>query len=56
MEQIKVLLRGLSVKHTFLVITYFCSSYIKEEEINDLEKLLYVCYLVVHLREVIIHK
>ena len=39
----------------FFAITYFCSSYITEEEINDLEKLLFLCYLVVLLREVIIH-
>ena len=36
----------------FLAITYFCSSYITEEEVNDLEKLLYLCYLVVLSREV----
>ena len=39
----------------FLAITYLCSSYITEEEINDLEKLLYLRYLVVLLREVAIH-
>ena len=33
----------------FLAMTYFCSSYITEEEINDIEKLLYLCYLVVLL-------
>ena len=36
-------------------ITDFCGSCIAEEEINDLEKLLYLCYLVVLLREVTIH-
>ena len=51
----KSLFRGLSRKYIFLAITYFCSSYITEEEINDLEKLLYLCYLVVLLREVAIH-
>ena len=30
-------------------VTYFCSSYITEGEINDLEKLLYLCYLVVSI-------
>ena len=39
----------------FLAITYFCSSYITEVEINGLEKLLYLCYLVVLLREGAIH-
>ena len=39
----------------FLAITDFYSSYITEEEINDLEKLFYQCYLVVLLREVTIH-
>ena len=47
--------RGLSVKYILLGITYLCNSYITEEEINDLEKLLYLCYLVVLLREVTIH-
>ena len=47
--------RGLSVKYIFLAITYFCNSYITEEELNDLEKLLDLCYLVVLLREVTIH-
>ena len=51
----KFFLGGLSVKYIFLAITYFCSSYITEEEINDLEKLLYLCNLAVLLREVTIH-
>ena len=55
-EYVKVLFRGLSVKYIFLAITYFCSSYITEEEINDLEKLFYLYYLVmILLREVAIH-
>ena len=37
-----------------LVITYFCSSYITEEEINDLKRLC-LCCIVVFLREVTIH-
>ena len=43
------------MKYIFLATTDFCSSYITEEEINDLEKLLYLCYLAVLLREVTIH-
>ena len=43
------------MKYILLGITYLCNSYITEEEINDLEKLLYLCYLVVLLREVTIH-
>ena len=39
----------------FLAITYFCSYYITEEEINDLEKLLYPWYFVMLLRDVAIH-
>ena len=39
----------------FLAITYFCSSYITEEEINDLQKLLHLCHIVVLLREVAIY-
>ena len=54
-EQVKVLLRELSVKYIFLAITYFCSFNITEEEIYDLEELLYLCYLVVLLTEVTIH-
>ena len=46
------LLRGVSVKYIFLAITYFCSFYITVEE---LKKLLYLCCLVVLLREVTIH-
>ena len=42
------------MKYIFLAITYFCSAYITEEEINDLKR-LYLCYLVVLLREVTIH-
>ena len=45
--KVKVLLRELSVKSILLAITYFCNSYITEQEINDIEKLLYLCYLVV---------
>ena len=41
---------GLSVKSIFLAITYFCNSFIIEEEINDLEKLLYLYDPVVLLR------
>ena len=52
---IKVLFKGLTVKYIFLATIDFCSSCITEEEINDLEKLLYLCYLVVLLREVTIH-
>ena len=40
------------MKYIFFAITYVCSSYITEEEINNLEKLLYLCYLAVLLREV----
>ena len=40
----------------FLAITYFCSYYITEEEINDLENLFYLYYLVMLLREVAVHK
>ena len=32
------------MKYIFLALTYFCSSYITEEEVNDLEKLLCVCF------------
>ena len=39
----------------FLAITYFCSSYITEEKLYDLEKLLYLCYLVVLLMKVALH-
>ena len=42
------------MKYIFLAITCFCSSYFIEKEINDL-KLLYLCYLVVLLREVTAH-
>ena len=42
------------MKSTLLGVTYFCNSYITEEKINDLEKLLYLCYLVL-FREVTIH-
>ena len=55
MSKAKVLFRGLSVKYIFLDTTYFCCSYITEEEINDLEKLLYLCYLEVLLSQVTIH-
>ena len=55
MRIIKVLFWGLSVKYIFLVITYFCSSYITEKKINDLENLLFLCYLEVLFREVTIH-
>ena len=51
----KSLIRGLSLRYIFLAITDFCSSYITEEEINDLEKLLCLCFFVVLLREVTIH-
>ena len=37
------------MKYIFLALTYFCSSDITEEEINNLEKLLCLCYLVVLL-------
>ena len=43
------------MKYIFLAITYFCNSYITEEESDDMEKLLYLCYLAVLLREVTIH-
>ena len=43
------------MKYIFLATTNLCSSYITEEEINDLEKLLYLWYLVLLLREVTIH-
>ena len=51
----KNLIRRLSLKYVFLAITDFFSSYITEEEIKDLDKLLYLSYLVVLLREVTIH-
>ena len=54
MRTSKSLFRVLSVKYIFLAITDFWSSYITEEEINDLEKVLHLCYLVVFLREVAI--
>ena len=47
--------RRLSVKYIFLAITYFCSPYITEEEMDDSEKLLYLCYLTMLLGEVTIH-
>ena len=43
------------MKSILLAITYFCNSYIAEKEMNDIEKSLYLCYLVALLREVIIH-
>ena len=42
------------MKYFVLVITYFCSSYITEEEINNLKRLC-LCRLVVLLRGVTIH-
>ena len=41
-------------EYIFLGTTYFCSSYIIEEEIINLKQ-LYLCYHVVLLREVTIH-
>ena len=49
-ESVKVSFRGLSVKSNFFAIMYFNNSYITEEKTNDLDKLLYLCYLVVLLR------
>ena len=54
-ESVKVFFRGLSVRSNFFSIAYFYNSYITEEKINHLEKLLHLCYLVVLLREVAIH-
>ena len=52
-EKVEVLFKGLSEIYLF-AITYFYSSYITEEEIIDL-KWVYLCFLIVFLREVIIH-
>ena len=51
-EKVEVLFKGLSEIYLF-AITYFYSSYITEEEIIDL-KWVYLCFLIVFLREVII--
>ena len=42
------------MKYIFLVISYFCISYITGDEIIHLRR-FYLCYLVVLLRKVIIH-
>ena len=52
-KSVKAFVRGLSWKSILLAITYLYN-YITEEKINDLEKLLCLCYLVVLLREVTI--
>ena len=49
----EILFKGLSEIYLF-AITYFYSSYITEEEIIDLKR-VYLCFLTVFLREVIIH-
>ena len=52
-EKVEVLFKGLSKIYLF-AITYFYSSYITEEEIIDLKR-VYLCFLIVFLREVIVH-
>ena len=52
-EKVEVLFKGLSEIYLF-AITYFYSSYITEEESIDLKR-VYLCFLIVFLREVIIH-
>ena len=53
-EKVEVLFKGLCKMYLFAV-TYFYSSYItEEEEIIDLKR-AYLCFLIVFLREVIIH-
>ena len=37
------------MKYIFLAIMYFCSSYIIEAKINNLEKLMYVTYAITML-------
>ena len=51
--KVEVLLKGLSEIY-LSAITYFYSSYITEEEIID-SKRVYLCFLIVFLREVTIH-
>ena len=52
-QKVKVLFMGLS-EICLSCYNLFCSSYITEEEINDLKRLC-LCYLVVLLREVTIY-
>ena len=52
-QKVKVLFMGLSEIY-LSCYNLFCSSYITEEEINDLKRLC-LCYLVVLLREVTIY-
>ena len=52
-QKVKVLFMGLSEIY-LPCYNLFCSSYITEEEINDLKRLC-LCYLVVLLREVTIY-
>ena len=37
------------MKYIFLAVMYFCSSYIIEAKINNLEKLMYVTYAITML-------
>ena len=52
-EEVEVLFKGLSEIYLF-AITYFYSSYITEEEIINLKR-VYLCFLIVFLRKVIIY-
>ena len=52
-EKVEILFKGLSEICLF-AITNFYSSYITKEEIIDLQR-VYLCFLIVFLREIIIH-